>query len=194
MKMFANSLRASLSLVVVLTILLGGAYPLLVLGLSQAAFHHRASGSLIERGDKIYGSSLLGQEFTAPGYFWGRLSATVPPYNPSASNGSNLSPGNPKLLDAANARIMALQKADSENKARIPVDLVTASASGLDPHISLAGAEYQTSRIARARGIDRKSIAALIAKNTEYPLLGMFGAPYVNVLKLNLALDDIAKE
>ncbi len=124
---------------------------MVVTGLAQGLFHHKANGSLVERGGKIIGSHLLGQEFTHAKYFWGRLSATTPPYNAGASGGSNLGPANPKLLEAANARIAALKKADPKNKAPIPVDLVTASGSGLDPDISIAAAEYQVARVARAR-------------------------------------------
>jgi K+-transporting ATPase ATPase C chain len=181
------SLRAALGMVLLMTLLLGGAYPLLVTGIAQAVFHHKANGSLIVRGDRLIGSQLLGQNFEHPKYFWGRLSATVPPYNAASSDASNLSPANPMLLEAANARIAALQQADPRNQARIPVDLVTASASGLDPHISVAAAEYQASRVAHARHMPEDKVKAMIADFTENSLFGEAG---VNVLRLNLALDE----
>ena len=187
------SLRSSVCLLVIMTILLGGVYPLVVTGFSQTIFAYRANGSLIERADKFVGSSLLGQQFDNPKYFWGRLSATTPAYNPSASSGSNFNPANPKLLETANARIAALQKADPHNKARIPVDLVTASASGLDPNISIEAMHYQLARVAKARGLKEEAVEALAAKATVAPFLGIFGSAYINVLKLNLALDESSK-
>lgn len=190
MKQFANSLRAAFSLLLLMTLLLGAVYPLAVTAVSQLLFAQRAHGSLIERGGKVVGSALLGQEFTEEKYFWGRLSATTPPYNAGASGGSNLSPANPKLLDAANVRIAALQQADPQNTSLIPVDLVTASASGLDPHISVAALEYQVSRVAKVRGMKPGDVRALVEKNTENPGFGLLGEPYVNVLRINLALDE----
>ncbi len=190
MKNLATSLRSAASLLLILTLLLGFVYPLAVMGMAQTFFHHRAEGSLIERGDRVVGSSLLGQEFSDPKYFWGRLSATTPPYNASASSASNFSPANPKLMDAVHARIAALQKADPGNKARIPADLVTASASGLDPHISLAAAHYQAARVAKGRGMKEETVKALVKKYTENPVFGLLGEGYVNVVKLNLALDE----
>jgi len=185
-----KNLRTAFSLLLILTLLLGGIYPLVVMGFAQTFFHHRAGGSLILRGDRVLGSSLLGQEFTSPKYFWGRLSATTPPYNAAASGASNFSPANPKLLEAVNARIAALKKADPQNKARIPVDLVTASGSGLDPHISHAAADYQIARVAAARGMKESQVKALVEQYTEKPGFGLLGDPYVNVVKLNLALDE----
>ena len=189
MKRLLFNLRASFTLLLLMTLLLGGAYPLLVTIVGQAVFRHRANGSLIERADAVRGSTLLGQEFTDQAYFWGRLSATTPAYNPSASGGSNFNPGNPKLLEAANARIAALQKADPSNKALIPVDLVTASASGLDPHISIAAMLYQLPRVAKARKMSEDAVRALADKAMERPIAG-FGMAFVNVVKLNMALDE----
>jgi len=189
MKLF-SSIRAALGLLLIMTILLGGVYPLLVLGFAQTFFPHKAEGSLIERGGKVVGSSLLGQQFDSPKYFWGRLSATTPAYNAAASSGSNFNPANPKLLEAANARIAALQKADPANKEPVPVDLVTSSASGLDPHISLAAAEYQAPRVAGARNMKTEIVEQLVKKYTEAPGFGLLGEPYVNVLRLNMALDE----
>lgn len=193
MNRFLFNLRASFTLLLIMTVLLGGVYPLLVTGLSQALFNNRANGSTIEWADKIIGSTLLGQQFESPKYFWGRLSATTPPYNPAASSGSNLSVANPKLLEAANARIAALQKADPQNKHPIPVDLVSASGSGLDPHISVEAMRYQLPRVAKARGMKQEAVEALAAKATSAPFSGLLGAPYVNVVKLNLALDESSK-
>ena len=190
MKRILINLRTSFTLLLLLTFLLGGVYPILVLGISQTIFTYRANGSLVERADKVLGSSLLGQEFTAPGYFWGRLSATTPTYNPAASSGSNFNPANPKLLEAANLRIAALHKADPDNKALIPVDLVTASASGVDPHISLASMLYQLPRVAKARGMTQDAVKALADKATETPFWEPLGETYVNVMRLNLALDE----
>ncbi|NBX03836.1 MAG: potassium-transporting ATPase subunit KdpC [Alphaproteobacteria bacterium] len=185
---FVSQVRASLMLLVLFTVLLGGVYPLLVLGFGQAAFSSKAGGSLIEKDGKVLGSKLIGQSFDEPKYFWGRLSATTPLYNASASTGTNLSPASPKLLEAANERLEALQKADSKNKLKIPVDLVTASASGLDPHISLAAANYQVERVAKARGKKPKDIEALVTQHAEG---GIMGEKRVNVLLLNLALDEV---
>lgn len=182
--------RSALTLLVLMTMLLGGFYSLVVLGIAQALFPDKANGSLIPvDGGTYHGSMLLGQSFTQAKYFWGRLSATTPPYNAAASQGSNLSPANPKLLDAAQARIAALQKADPKNKDAIPVDLITASASGLDPHISIAAAEYQAPRVARARGMKETEVRQLIEQYREGYNLGGFGRSYVNVVLLNLALD-----
>ena len=190
MKRILINLRTSFTLLLLMTLLLGGVYPVLVLGISQTIFTYRANGSLVERADKVLGSSLLGQEFTAPGYFWGRLSATTPAYNPAASSGSNFNPANPKLLEAANLRIAALHKADPDNKVLIPVDLVTASASGVDPHISLASMLYQLPRVAKARGMTQDAVKVLADKATETPFWEPLGETYVNVMRLNLALDE----
>lgn len=185
-----SMLRTNLSLLVVLTILLGIIYPLFTTAISQMLFHKRSSGSLIEKDGKIIGSELLGQEFTEAKYFWGRLSAVN--YDAKESAGSNLSPANPILLEKAQARIAALKKADPENKEKIPVDLITASASGLDPHISLAAAKYQASRIAKARNIKIDEVQKLIAAHIDWQSQ-IFGNEYVNVLELNLALDEAGK-
>jgi potassium-transporting ATPase KdpC subunit len=189
MKKLIESLRASGVLLLICTLLLGVIYPLLVTAFAQMLFNNRADGSLIERQGKIMGSEQLGQAFERPQYFWGRLSATTPPYNAVASGGSNLNPDNPQLLDNVNARVSALQKADPGNKKRIPIDLVTASGSGLDPHISPAAAAYQVPRVARARNMKEEEVRALVAAYTENPALGFIGKARVNVLELNLALD-----
>jgi len=192
MKRFIATLRSAIVMVLIMTLLLGGIYPLAVMVLSQTLFNHRAHGSLLERGDKVVASSLLGQHFENPKYFWGRLSATTPPYNAAASTGSNLSPANPKLLGAANVRIAALQKSGLHPKKPIPVDLITASASGLDPHISLAAALYQLPRVAKMRDMNESEVKAMVEKHKEVPLFGLVGRPYVNVVRLNMALDDVA--
>jgi K+-transporting ATPase ATPase C chain len=193
MSLIASSLaplRAAAVLFGGLTLLTGVAYPLAVTGIAQAAFPGRANGSLIVKDGKPVGSSLLGQPFDAPGYFWSRLSATSPvAYNAQASGASNLGPTNPALTDAAKARIEALHAADPGNGAAVPVDLVTASGSGLDPHISPAAALYQVHRVASARRLDEEKVRALVAAHTDGPDLGMLGEPGVNVLELNLALD-----
>ncbi len=182
--------RAAVSLLVLMTVLLGMVYPLLVTGIAGMVFPHKAGGSLMEKNGKIIGSEWLGQSFTQPKYFWGRLSATTPPYNAAASSGSNFSPANPKLLDAANDRIRALKKYDPANKAPIPVDLVTASASGLDPDISVAAAEYQVARVAKTRDMKEEDVKALIKQYRRKRTLGFIGEARVNVLLLNLALDE----
>ena len=184
-----GQLRAAVALLLLCTVLLGGIYPLMVTAIAQLLFHNKAEGSLVERGGKVIGSELIGQSFSDPKYFWGRLSATTPPYNPAASGGSNLSANNPKLLEAVNARMAALQQADPDNRAPVPVDLVTASGSGLDPHISLAAAMYQVGRVARARGKRPEAVQQLLNDLTINPGHGLLGEPYVNVLELNLALD-----
>ena len=188
-------LRPALTLFVVLSIITGLLYPLLVTGVAQTAFPHQANGSLITQGGKAVGSELIGQSFTEPGHFWGRPSATAPmPYNASASGGSNLGPTNPALTDAVKARIEALRAADPGNTRPVPVDLVTASASGLDPHISPAAAAYQTERVARARSLPVAQVQALVQQHTENPWRGVLGEPRVNVLALNLALDALPKQ
>ena len=187
-----NILRPTLVLFFILTLMTGVAYPLLVTGAAQALFPAQAAGSLIMRDGKAVGSELIGQNFSDPKHFWGRPSATGPmPYNAAASSGSNLGPLNPALTDAVKSRIEALRAADPGNTARVPVDLVTASASGLDPHISPAAAAYQASRVAKARGLPTAKVQALVEAQTEAPLLGLLGEPRVNVLKLNLILDKI---
>ena len=183
-------LRAASTTLALLTLLTGVAYPLAVTVVAQTAFPTRANGSVIVRDGRVVGSELIGAPFEEPRYFWGRLSATAPaPYNAGASTGSNLGPTNPALVEAAKARIRALREADPEATGPVPVDLVTASASGLDPHISRAAATYQVRRVASARGIERARIERLVEAHTEEPTLGLFGAPRVNVLRLNLALD-----
>jgi len=185
-------LRPAIVLFVLLTLLTGIVYPLLVTVLARLLFPAEAAGSLIQRDGRAVGSSLIGQNFADPGHFWGRPSATTPqPYNGTASNASNLGPLNPALSDAVKERIAALRAADSGNPAPIPVDLVTASGSGLDPHISVAAADYQAARVARARALPLPRVQALIAAHTAGRLLGVLGEPRVNVLELNLALDAL---
>lgn len=183
-------LRPALVLFVLLSAVTGLLYPWLVTGAAQVAFPRQANGSLIERNGQVVGSALIGQAFTQPGHFWSRPSATSPtPYNAAASGGSNLGPTSPALAEAVQARIAALRAADPGNTAPVPVDLVTASASGLDPHISLAAAQYQVPRVARVRGLPVDAVSALVAQHTEGVWLGLLGEPRVNVLALNLALD-----
>jgi len=187
-------LRPALSLFILMSVLLGGVYPLLVTLAGQAFFSHQANGSLIKRDGVLVGSELIGQNFTEPKYFWGRISAAGNfPYNGMASGGSNLGVLNPALGDAAKGRAEALQQADPEHKKDVPVDLLTASGSGLDPQISPAAAEYQVARVAQARGLSPAKIRELVLAQTEAPQWGLFGEPRVNVLKLNLALDALAR-
>lgn len=175
-----------------LTLLIGVAYPLAVTGAAQALFADQANGSLVVQDGKPVGSALIGQAFSAPKHFWGRPSATAPmAYNAAASSGSNQGPLNPALADAVKARIEALRAADPGNTAPVPVDLVTASASGLDPHISPAAARYQSARVARARGLPRQRVAQLVEQHVEAPWPPLLGEPHVNVLRLNLALDAL---
>ena len=182
-------LRPALVLLALLSVLTGVIYPLAVTVLAQTLFPREASGSLIVRDGKAVGSRLIGQSFTDPRYFWGRLSATSPaPFNAAASSGSNLGPLNPGLRDNTLARITALRAADPGNAASVPVDLVTSSGSGLDPHISIAAARYQAARVARVRMIDVTLVEAAIGRATTGRALGLFGEPVVNVLELNLAL------
>lgn len=183
-------LRASLLMLLVMTVITGVLYPLAVTGVAHVAFPHQADGSLIVRDGHVVGSRLIGQPFDDPRYFWGRPSATSPqPYNGAASAGSNLGPTNPALADAVRQRIAALHAADPGNTQPVPVDLVTASASGLDPEISPAAAQYQLARVARARHLDVAQVRQLVAAHTQGRWLGLFGEPRVNVLALNLALD-----
>ena len=187
-----NTFRPLLVFFVVLTFITGVAYPLVVTGAAQALFPAQAAGSLIVRDGKPVGSELIGQNFTDPKHFWGRPSATGPfPYNASASSGSNQGPLNPALTDAVKGRIEALRAADPGNAAPVPVDLVTASASGLDPHISPAAARYQAARVAKARGVPADKVKALVEQQVEAPLLGFLGESRVNVLKLNLAVEAL---
>jgi K+-transporting ATPase ATPase C chain len=176
-------------MLLVLTVITGVVYPLAVTAIAQLAFPRQANGSLIVIEGRVRGSSWIGQPFSENRYFWSRLSATTPPYNAASSSGSNLGPLNPALIDAARARIAALLEADPEARGPVPVDLVTASGSGLDPHISVAAAVYQLPRVARARGISVDSLRAIVAAHTTDRLFGVIGEPVVNVLELNLALD-----
>lgn len=186
------ALRPALLLLLVMSVLTGILYPVVVTGIARVFFPELAAGSLVKRDGLPIGSSLIGQAFTDPGHFWSRPSATTPqPYNGTASGGSNLGPLNPALLDAVTARIAALRAADPGNSAPVPVDLVTASASGLDPDISVAAALYQAARVARARGLPPARVRALIAAHTAGRLLAVLGEPRVNVLELNLALDAL---
>jgi K+-transporting ATPase ATPase C chain len=185
-------IRPALSLFLALSLITGVVYPLVVMGVGTVLFPNEARGSVVMRGDVAVGSSLIGQNFAAPGHFWGRISATAPqPNNGVASGGSNLGPENPALLDAVKARIDALHQADPDNHAPVPVDLVTASGSGLDPDITPAAAHYQLARVARVRGIPQERIAALITEQTAGRQWGVLGEPRVNVLRLNLALDAL---
>jgi K+-transporting ATPase ATPase C chain len=185
-------IRPAVSLFLLMTLLTGILYPLAVTGLSQLLFPQQAAGSLVVVDGHPVGSSVIGQSFSAPKYFWSRPSAPSPqPYNATASSGSNQGPLNPALTDAIKARIDALQAADPGNPLPIPVDLVTASASGLDPEISIAAARYQAARVARVRGVPPEAVRALIAAHSEGRLLGLIGEPRVNVLELNLALDGL---
>jgi K+-transporting ATPase ATPase C chain len=182
--------RAALVGFALLTLITGLLYPLAITGIAQLAFPGQANGSLIVKDGKPLGSALIGQPFSDPKYFWGRPSATGPqPYNGLASSGSNLGPTNPALLDAVKSRVDALRAVDPDNRAPVPIDLVTASGSGLDPHISPAAAEYQVARVTRLRGLDPAAVRALVARHTEGRDLGVLGEPRVNVLQLNLALD-----
>jgi K+-transporting ATPase ATPase C chain len=187
-------LRAAAVMLLALTLITGVAYPLLVAAVAQAAFPRQANGSLIENGGKVVGSSLIGQAFDDPKYFWSRPSATTPPYNASSSTGSNLGPTNPALTEAVKARVDALRAADPDATGPVPVDLVTTSASGLDPDITPAGAEFQVPRVAKARAIGEDKVRQLIADNTTDRTLGILGEKRVNVLALNLALDAATAE
>jgi K+-transporting ATPase ATPase C chain len=190
--MVRTQLRISVITLALFTLLTGLAYPLAVTGMAQLIFPYQANGSLMQRNGQVTGSELIGQSFTDAKYFWGRPSATaVFPYNAAASSGSNLGPTNPALEQAVKARIEALQFADPGNEAPIPVDLVTASASGLDPHISVAAALYQAPRVARERSLSEAQVRLMIAQYTEAPQFGFLGEPRVNVLRLNLALDGL---
>ncbi len=188
--MFTMIRNAFMSLLL-FTILTGIIYPLAVTGIAQVVFPRQANGSVITKNGKAVGSKLIGQQFDDRKYFWGRPSATTPyPYNGGSSTGSNLGPNNPDLMKAVQARIDALRAADPGNGAKIPVDLVTASGSGLDPHISPAAAEYQIRRVAKARGLEEAKVRDIVVNNTTGRWLGMIGEPVVNVLELNLALDE----
>ena len=188
--MFVRLIRPAVSLLVLMTLLLGIGYPLLITGVAQVAFPRQAEGSLIYTDGKLIGSTLIGQSFSDPKYFWGRPSATSPqPYNGLASSGSNLGPLNPALLDAVKANVKALHDADPDNRQPIPVDLVTASASGLDPEISPAAARYQAARVARTRNLPLAQLEALIKAHEQGRLFALVGERRINVLNLNVALD-----
>lgn len=188
--MFAQ-LKTSVLMLLAFSLLTGVVYPLAITGVAQLAFPHQANGSLIRSGDQVVGSELIGQSFDYPRYFWGRPSATTPmPYNAGSSSGSNLAVSNPAQLESIKARVEKLRAADPGNTAPIPIDLVTASGSGLDPHISIAAADYQAARVARARNLSTEAVRNLIPKCTEPRQLGLLGEPRVNVLRLNLSLDD----
>jgi potassium-transporting ATPase KdpC subunit len=187
-------IRPAIVLLLFFTVLTGLLYPLAITGIAQLAFTQAASGSILTRDGKPIGSSLIGQNFSDPKYFWGRPSATTPqPYAGTGSTGSNLGPLNPALTDAVKARIQALRAADPGNVAPVPVDLVTASASGLDPEMSVAAALYQARRVARVRGLDAQTVRDLIGAHSQGRMLGLLGEPRVNVLDLNLALDGLAR-
>ncbi len=188
--MLTRYIRPTISLLIFMTVLLGVLYPMLVTLLGAAVFPSQAAGSLIYAGGRVAGSKLIGQSFSDPKYFWSRPSATSPqPYNGLASGGSNFGPLNPALTDRVAAAVRHLQEADPLNEKRIPVDLVTASASGLDPDISPAAAQYQGARVARVRNMPLERVESLIAQHARLPLLGVIGEPTINVLELNLALD-----
>jgi K+-transporting ATPase ATPase C chain len=188
-------IRTSVVSFLLFTLVTGVIYPVVVTGVAQVLSPRQANGSIVLKGGKAVGSELIGQQFDDRKYFWGRLSATTPyPYNGGSSSGSNLGPNNPDLVKAVQARNDALHAADPGNHEKIPVDLVTASGSGLDPHISPAAAEFQAARVAKARGLMESDVRALIADHTTGRWIGLFGEPVVNVLELNLALDARKKE
>jgi potassium-transporting ATPase KdpC subunit len=184
-------LRQTVLVFLALTLVTGVAYPVLITVMAQVAFSQQANGSLIERDGKLIGSELIGQQFDAPKYFWSRPSATSPAYNGGASTGSNYGPTNPAQLDAVKQRAEAVKKANPSQTDLVPIDLVTASGSGLDPQISPAAAEYQVTRVAQARGLDPQRVRELVVEHTRGRTFGVLGEPRVNVLGLNLALDDL---
>ncbi len=192
MRALIATVRPAFMLVLLLTLLLGAGYPLLITGAAQLAFSKRADGSLVEVGGQVVGSKLIGQQFSMPHYFWGRPSATTPPYNPAASGGSNLGMSNPLLGEQMAARIALLkQHHPADSQQRVPIDLITASASGLDPHISLDAALFQLPRVAKARGMSHQELTALIRLHERRGFATLFAAPYVHVLELNRELDAI---
>jgi potassium-transporting ATPase KdpC subunit len=188
-----EQIRPALTMLLIFTVLTGLVYPLSITGLAQLFFPEQANGSLIVHNGKVVGSKLIGQYFDKPEYFWGRPSATSPfPNNAAASGGSNLGPTNPALIEVVKARVAALRSADPGNDSPIPVDLVTASGSGLDPHISPAAALYQVKRVARARGLEENAVHTLVTKHTEGRQFGLLGERRVDVLQLNLSLDALS--
>jgi K+-transporting ATPase ATPase C chain len=189
--MFRTQIKPAILIFIILTVITGIVYPLFVTGIAKVFFNKQADGSLIYRNGKPVGSTLIGQTFDDPKYFWGRLSATSPvSFNAASSSSSNLGPSNPVLIDAAKARIKALKAVDPDNTNPIPVDLVTSSASGLDPHISVAAMHYQIPRVARVRGLSQDTVKAIVRQHTYSRFLGLVGEPVVNVLAVNLALDE----
>lgn len=191
----AATLRTAFISLILFTVLFGVIYPIMVTGIAQLAFPWRANGSIIMQDGKAVGSELIGQQFNDVKYFWSRPSATMPyPYNASSSSASNYGQNNPALIAAVQARLERIRAVDPSNRLPVPVDMVTASASGLDPHISPAAAEYQVKRVANARSLDEKQVRAIVADFTEGRRLGVLGEPVVNVLKLNLALDRITEK
>ncbi len=193
--MYIKQLKSALVVFLILAVITGIFYPLAVTAVAQILFHKQASGSIILKDGKPVGFLLIGQQFDDPKYFWGRLSATSPvPYNGASSSGSNFGPLNPSLRQTIESRIKQLRTADPENRNLIPIDLVTASASGLDPHISLAAALYQLPRVARLRGISEEAVSDFVKQNTKSRFLGVIGEQVVNVLQLNIALDTYQNE
>jgi K+-transporting ATPase ATPase C chain len=183
--------RQTVLIFLALTLLTGVLYPVAVTAVGQLVFPYQSNGSLMERDGQVVGSELIGQQFDDPKYFWGRPSATAPPYNGAASTGSNFGPTNPAQLDAVRARVEALRKAHPDQTAHVPIDLVTVSGSGLDPHISPAAAEYQVTRVARTRSMDPEKVRELVSVHTENRTFGILGEARVNVLRLNTALDEM---
>lgn len=187
-------LRGAALVFLALSLITGVAYPLVVTGVAQVVFPSKADGSLIYQGGRLVGSNLIGQAFTDPGYFWSRPSATMPfPYNAALGAASNLGPTNPLLREQVDARVRALRASDPSNTAPVPADLATSSASGLDPDVSPAGADWQVARVARARGVSQAAVRRLVQEHTTGRSLGFLGQPRVNVLELNLALDQVAR-
>jgi K+-transporting ATPase ATPase C chain len=187
-----EQIRSAILMFVILSLLTGIFYPAFITGAVYIFFPHQATGSMLYQNNKLLGSALIGQEFTDPKYFWGRISETSPvAYNSSSSSGSNLGPSNPALIEKVKTRIRALKEFGPDNTNPVPIDLVTSSASGLDPHVSIAGAYYQIPRVARMRGLTEDTVKAIVNKYTNSRIFGLIGEPVVNVLELNLELDSI---